>query len=121
MRHDPRIGSEARRPVNALSDATRVFSYQLADEGLRISLGAIVLRTVAYPDIERVERGWAPGWQVGGMGMPFRGDEVRVRVRTKIGLPWMNLTPPDPDAFVAELRRRVAVFDGENEGSSAAS
>jgi hypothetical protein len=112
MRHDPSIGIEARRPMNTLSDATRVFSYKLADEGLRISLGQIVLRTVAYPDIERVERGWAPGWQVGGMGMPFRGDEVRVRVRTKIGLPWMNLTPADPDAFVQGLRRRVEAADG---------
>jgi hypothetical protein len=112
MRHDPGIGSEAVRPVNALGDVTRVFSYELADEGLRISLGAIVLRTVAYPDIERVERGWAPGWQVGGMGMPFRGDEVRVRVRTKIGLPWMNLTPADPDAFVQGLRRRVDAANG---------
>jgi hypothetical protein len=111
MRHDLPIGNEAHRPMNALSEATRVFSYTLADEGLRISLGAIVLRTVAYPDIERVERGWAPGWQVGGMGMPFRGDEVRVRVRTKIGLPWMNLTPADPDAFVTDLRRRVADAD----------
>jgi hypothetical protein len=94
--------------ARSLGDMTRVFTYTLGDDALRVELGGLLIRTVAYSDVERVERGWAPGLQVGGMGMPFRGDEVRVRVRAGFGLPWMSLTPEDPDAFVAELTRRSA-------------
>lgn len=94
-------------PLRTWGDLTRVFEYAIAADGLRIGLGGLVLRTVPYEEIEVVERGWAPGWQVGGVGMPFRGDEVRVRVRSAIGLPWMSLTPDDPDGFVAALRDRL--------------
>ena len=83
------------------------FSYELGEDGLRVRLGGLLLRAVPYGDIERVEKGWAPGWQVGGLGMPFRGDEVRIRVRTLVGLPWMTVTPREPDRFVERLSGRA--------------
>jgi hypothetical protein len=95
----------------SLKDPTRdlmsSFEYELAEECLRVSVGGRLLRSVAYGDIERVEKGWAPGWEVGGHGMPFRGDEVRIRVRGHVGLPWMTVTPTEPDRFVERLSGRA--------------
>ena len=83
------------------------FDYELGEDGLRVRLGSLLLRAIPYDDIERVEKGWAPGWQVGGHGMPFRGDEVRIRVRGHVGLPWMTVTPSEPDRFVERLSGRA--------------
>ena len=83
------------------------FDYELGEDGLRVRLGSMLVRAIPYGDIERVEKGWAPGWQVGGRGMPFRGDEVRIRVRTHVGLPWMTVTPREPDRFVERLSGRA--------------
>ncbi len=83
------------------------FDYELGEDGLRVRLGSLLLRAIPYGDIERVEKGWAPGWQVGGHGMPFRGDEVRIRVRGHVGLPWMTVTPREPDRFVERLSGRA--------------
>jgi hypothetical protein len=83
------------------------FDYELGEDGLRVRLGGMLVRAIPYDDIERVEKGWAPGWQVGGHGMPFRGDEVRIRVRTPVGLPWMTVTPREPDRFVERLSGRA--------------
>ncbi len=88
-------------------DPGLAFDYELGEDGLRVRLGSMVLRAIPYGDIERVEKGWAPGWQVGGHGMPFRGDEVRIRVRTHVGLPWMTVTPREPDRFVERLSGRA--------------
>ncbi len=88
-------------------DPAPAFDYELGEDGLRVRLGSMVLRAIPYGDIERVEKGWAPGWQVGGHGMPFRGDEVRIRVRTHVGLPWMTVTPREPDRFVERLSGRA--------------
>jgi hypothetical protein len=83
------------------------FEYELTENGLRVSLRGRLVRAVPYGDIERVEKGWAPGWEVGGHGMPFRGDEVRIRVRGHVGLPWMTVTPAEPDRFVERLSGRA--------------
>jgi hypothetical protein len=88
-------------------DLTSSFDYRLGDDGLRVSLRGRLLCAVPYGDIERVEKGWAPGWEVGGRGMPFRGDEVRIRVRGHVGLPWMTVTPAEPDRFVERLSGRA--------------
>jgi hypothetical protein len=103
----PRLGDDQRAAPRARPPA-RDFVYELGSDGVRIALGDLLLRIVPYGQIERVERGWAPGWQVGGPGMPFRGDEVRLRARSPFGLPWLSLTPPDPEGFVADLRVRLA-------------
>lgn len=87
------------------------FWYELSDTGLRIGLGELLLRCVPYWRIERVERGWAPGLEVGGPGMPDRGDEVRIRSSEPLVLPWLSLTPPDPDEFVRRLSDRLARGD----------
>ena len=88
-------------------DLNAHFSYELEEDGLRVRLGSLLLRAIPYDDIERVEKGWAPGWEVGGHGMPFRGDEVRIRVRGHVGLPWMTVTPHEPDRFVERLSGRA--------------
>ena len=51
-------------------DINSAFDYELGEDGLRVRLGSLLLRAIPYDDIERVEKGWAPGWQVGGHGMP---------------------------------------------------
>lgn len=87
------------------------FWYEFTPERLRVGTGARLIWSAPYDAIERVERGWAPGLQLGGPGMPGRGDEVRVRTgRTLPGFPWASMTPPDPEGFVARLsglRRRT--------------
>ncbi len=82
------------------------FLYDLAQDCLRISVGRQLVVRIPYARVERVERGWAPGLQVGGPGMPDRGDEVRVRADLPFCLPWVSLTPAEPDDFVNRLLAR---------------
>lgn len=92
----------------AFQNADTDFWYEFSEAALRIGLGELLLRCVPYWRIERVERGWAPGLELGGPGMPDRGDEVRIRSSEPLGLPWLSLTPPDPDGFVRRLSERLA-------------
>jgi hypothetical protein len=96
-----------QRLKERVGDLNADFDYELGEDGLRVRLGSLLLRAIPYDDIERVEKGWAPGWEVGGHGMPFRGDEVRIRVRGHVGLPWMTVTPREPDRFVERLSGRA--------------
>lgn len=84
------------------------FRYELSADVLRIGYRHVLLGTIPYVEVEVVERGWAPGWEAGGLGMPDRGDEVRIRVRSGAKLPWITVTPADPDAFVEEMQTRIA-------------
>lgn len=89
------------------------FWYDLDEDRLRIGLRRQLVLSIPYERIERVERGWAPGLQVGGPGMPDRGDEVRVRAALPGGLPWASLTPLEPDGFVSLLRARCGPMKSE--------
>lgn len=102
MIHSAHVGA----PGSAEGDPP--FWYELSEATLRIGVGALLLRIVPYWRIERVERGWAPGLQLGGPGMPDRGDEVRIRGSEPLGFTWLSLTPADPDGFVLRLSERLA-------------
>lgn len=96
--------AHAARPPGGVGEG---FWYELAEASLRIGVEGFLLRSVPYRLIERVERGWAPGLQVGEPGMPDRGDEVRIRTSDPLEFPWLSLTPPDPDGFVRRLSDRL--------------
>ena len=96
------------------------FWYDLAEDCLRVGLGGQLVLSVPYGRIEQVERGWAPGLQMGGPGMPHRGDEVRIRADLTVALPWMSVTPNEPDVFVSRLiacSERAGTTVAANEGA----
>lgn len=87
--------------------------YRLTPTALQIvgKGGARVRREVPYTAMLAVKRGvefWNEHWQ---SRWNARGHGVSIRLKRPL-LPWFVVTPDDPEAFVAELRERIAKANG---------
>jgi hypothetical protein len=78
--------------------------FRLGDQALEIVALGVPFRTIPYADIEAADRG----------GSLFREHWVSFRLKNRITLRLRRgnrrtivITPPDPDAFLLDLRSRL--------------
>ena len=94
------------------------YSYEILGDALRMRLRLLRVipwgrRTVRFSDIEKIKilsfrEDWRYGWLLFGNVLTKKSVIVRLRKR------WLGvlrygivITPPNPDAFVAEVNRQV--------------
>lgn len=84
--------------------AIATLTFRLGDQALEVVALGVPFRTIPYADIESADRG----------GLLFREHWVSFRLRSRITLRLRQgkrrsivITPPDPDAFLLDLRSRL--------------
>jgi hypothetical protein len=84
--------------------AIATMTFRLGDRALEVVALGVPFRTIPYADIESADRG----------GSLFREHWTSFRLRSRITLRLRRgkhrtivITPPDPDAFLLDLRSRL--------------
>jgi len=96
----------------ALIYSLTTFRYDMGDKQLRITFLGATMRTLNYPDIQSVEKGWNMGvnqYLSGNFAILWDKSKA-VTVRLKSGaIKNIVLSPDNPDAFIAELKKRAGL------------
>lgn len=87
---------------------TYLVDYRLTDSSLQVTTlgGQLVVREIPYASMISVKRGyewWNEHWE---NRLDLWTSAVSIRLDRQI-LPWFVVTPENPDAFVADLARRL--------------
>ena len=81
--------------------------YRMGDDALQITTlgGAVVTRTFPYAEMLEVKKGYEL-WNEHYQNRFDAAKAVSIRLDRQL-IPWLVVTPEDPDAFIAELQPRI--------------
>ena len=88
--------------------------YRLTETEVQVRILGITVRRVKFADIGEIKKGRAvlgENWAV-----PFPGREMVVIKRKKGLFKYVNITPPQADDFITQVRERIASLPPESIG-----